>query len=209
MFYNLGPIGRGGFCSSSVTRLGDFWKFLVTNFGTKVAQIFVKHLYKFEKGTQVKPSVVAFGQLLEKKLGNHLFQRLVTLLSHFSFLCYPNHCHSHVWRDSDWKNFDLSFLLNFFSKFSRRRSSIIIRRLDNYFSSLTAAISVTSKKSPNVYKVAQKWFHTKNKDFDTFTKIALECWRFGQINCCHSLWKVASSPINCPIRSHWQQSKER
>ena len=66
MFYNLGPIGRGGFCSSSVTRLGDFWKFLVTNFGTKVAQIFVKHLYKFEKGTQVKPSVVAFGQLLEK-----------------------------------------------------------------------------------------------------------------------------------------------
>ena len=24
-------------------------------------------------------------------------------------------------------------------------------------------------------------------DFDTFTKIALECGRFGQINCCQGL----------------------
>ena len=26
-------------------------------------------------------------------------------------------------------------------------------------------------------------------DFDTFTKIALECKRFGQINCCQRLFK--------------------
>ena len=32
-------------------------------------------------------------------------------------------------------------------------------------------------------KVAQKGFHQKN-DFDTFTKIAQECEKFGQINCC-------------------------
>ena len=27
------------------------------------------------------------------------------------------------------------------------------------------------KKSPNVYKIAQKWFYYKMIDFDTFTKI--------------------------------------
>ena len=31
------------------------------------------------------------------------------------------------------------------------------------------------------------------KDFDTFTKIAQECERFGHINCCQSLEKVAQS----------------
>ena len=39
--------------------------------------------------------------------------------------------------------------------------------------------SVTRKKSPNVYKSCPKMI-----DFDTFTKIALECGRFGPINCC-------------------------
>ena len=39
--------------------------------------------------------------------------------------------------------------------------------------------------------------------FDTFTKIAWECGRFGQINCCQRLWKVAQSSINRPIWSHW------
>ena len=39
-------------------------------------------------------------------------------------------------------------------------------------------------------------------DFDTFTKIAHECGRFGQINFCQRLEKVAQSPINCPILSH-------
>ena len=28
-------------------------------------------------------------------------------------------------------------------------------------------------------------------DFDTFTKIALECRRFEQINCCQRLYKLA------------------
>ena len=34
------------------------------------------------------------------------------------------------------------------------------------------------KKLPNVYKSCPKMI-----DFDTFTKIASECGRFGQINC--------------------------
>ena len=38
-------------------------------------------------------------------------------------------------------------------------------------------------------KVAQKWFHQKMKDFDTFTKIG----QFGQNNCCYMLSKVAQS----------------
>ena len=40
-------------------------------------------------------------------------------------------------------------------------------------------------------------------DFDTFAKFAYECGRFGQIQCCQRLLKVAQSPINCPIWSHW------
>ena len=39
-------------------------------------------------------------------------------------------------------------------------------------------------------------------DFNTFTKISLECGWFGQINCCQRLLKVAQSPINRPIWSH-------
>ena len=31
-------------------------------------------------------------------------------------------------------------------------------------------------------------------DFDTFTKIAKECRRIGQINCCQRLQKLAQSP---------------
>ena len=42
--------------------------------------------------------------------------------------------------------------------------------------------SVTSKKLPNVYKSCAKRISLeKIKDFDTFTKIPLECGRFGQI----------------------------
>ena len=36
------------------------------------------------------------------------------------------------------------------------------------------------------------------KNFDNFTKIALECGRFGQNNCCHRLWKVAQSAKKSP-----------
>ena len=45
-------------------------------------------------------------------------------------------------------------------------------------------------------------FTRKRIDFDTFTKIALEFGRFGQINCCQRLLKVPQSPINRPIWSH-------
>ena len=48
----------------------------------------------------------------------------------------------------------------------------------------------------------------KIKDLDTFTKIAKECNRFGQINCCQRLWKVAQSPINLPIWSHCLRERE-
>ena len=34
----------------------------------------------------------------------------------------------------------------------------------------------------------------KLKIFDTFTKIAWKCGRFGQAICCHRLWKVTQSP---------------
>ena len=64
--------------------------------------------------------------------------------------------------------------------------------------------SVTSKKSPNVYKSCPKLISIeKLKILKPFTKFAKECGRFGPTNCCHSLWKVALSPINRPIWSHW------
>ena len=40
-------------------------------------------------------------------------------------------------------------------------------------------------------------------NFSTFTKLGKLCRQFGQINCCHRLWKVAQSATNRPIWSHW------
>ena len=37
------------------------------------------------------------------------------------------------------------------------------------------------KKSPNVYKVAQNWFHLKNDDFDTFTKLPKNVGDVGKL----------------------------
>ena len=42
-------------------------------------------------------------------------------------------------------------------------------------------------------------------DFDSFTKIDLECRRFGQNSCCQMLWMVAQSAKNRPIWSHWRR----
>ena len=43
-----------------VTRLGDFLKFLVTNFLTKVAQIFGDYLGYFEKSKEKKTALGTF-----------------------------------------------------------------------------------------------------------------------------------------------------
>ena len=54
-------------------------------------------------------------------------------------------------------------------------------------------------------KVAQNDFTRKMNYLYTFTKIALECGGFGQINCFQRLWMVAQSAINRPIWSHCSQ----
>ena len=43
----------------------------------------------------------------------------------------------------------------------------------------------------------------KWKIFTPLQKLHKKCGRFLQNNCCHRLWKVAQSAINCPIWSHW------
>ena len=45
----------------------------------------------------------------------------------------------------------------------------------------------------------------KMKDFDIFTKIALNSGRFGQNNCCQRLGKVAQGVINQHIWTHCVQ----
>ena len=52
------------------------------------------------------------------------------------------------------------------------------------------------KKLPNVYKSSPKMISLEN---------CPKRGQFGQINCCHRLWKVAKSAINCPIWSHCQR----
>ena len=47
---------------------------------------------------------------------------------------------------------------------------------------LTYAASVTIKNCQISIKIAQNDFTRKIIDFDSFTKIALECGRFGQSN---------------------------
>ena len=64
--------------------------------------------------------------------------------------------------------------------------------------------SVTSKKPPNVHKSCPKVILlVKLKILRNLQKLPKMCWHFGQNNCCHGLWKVAQSPINRRIWSHW------
>ena len=60
-----------------------------------------------------------------------------------------------------------------------------------------------------LFKLPKNDYTIEIKHFDTFTKIAEECRRFGQINCCQRLLRLAQSPINHPIWSHWFQNSFR
>ena len=64
------------------------------------------------------------------------------------------------------------------------------------------------KIHPMSIKRCPKMIFTREmKDFDTFTKIALKCWRFGKIIVANRLWEIAQSAINTPIWSYcWQYS---
>ena len=46
--------------------------------------------------------------------------------------------------------------------------------------------------------------HRNIKDFDNFTKIASSVGDLGKIIVATGFEKVAQSPINCPIWSHWK-----
>ena len=63
--------------------------------------------------------------------------------------------------------------------------------------------SVTSKKSPNVYKSCPELISLeKLKIFTPLQKLPKNLRDLGKCNCCQRLWKVAQSSINHPIRSH-------
>ena len=66
-----------------------------------------------------------------------------------------------------------------------------------------AGISVTSKKSPNVYKKWPKTDFTRKWKILTPLPNCPKMWQFGENNCFHSLRKVGQSAINRPIWSHW------
>ena len=72
---------------------------------------------------------------------------------------------------------------------------------NKYLDSDMVVDSVTSKKSPNVYK--------------SCTKIIYTCGQLGQNDCCHRRWKVAQSPINCQsghtdgLQQNWSLSVTR
>ena len=55
------------------------------------------------------------------------------------------------------------------------------------------------------YKLPKDDTTRKMKYFDIFTKIAFKYGRIGQNNYNHRLWKVASSAINRPIWSEYEQ----
>ena len=66
------------------------------------------------------------------------------------------------------------------------------------------ASSVNSKKSPNVYKSCPKMISLeKLKILTPSQKLHKNVEDLWKINCCQRLWKVAQSPINPQIWSHW------
>ena len=74
-------------------------------------------------------------------------------------------------------------VLNFLFNMNDRAFIMLVAHTYHKNAALELCVtSVPSKKSPNVYKSCPKM-----KDFDIFTKIALECGRFGQNNFCQRL----------------------
>ena len=72
-----------------------------------------------------------------------------------------------------------------------------------FYMQLLIRTSVTSKKSPNVYKSCPKMISLEKWTILTpLQKFTYRCGRFGQNNCCQRLWKVAQSAKNCPIWSY-------
>ena len=68
---------------------------------------------------------------------------------------------------------------------------------------VTFRTSVTRRKSLNVYNSCPKMISLeKFKILTSLQKLPKNVGDFGQINCCHRLWKVAQSPKNRPIWSH-------
>ena len=64
----------------SVTRLGSFWNFLLTNFIDQVAQMFADFLGSFQNHCFLSQTAEAtFWVTFWKNLGYFLFQHLVTL----------------------------------------------------------------------------------------------------------------------------------
>ena len=64
-------------------------------------------------------------------------------------------------------------------------------------------VSVTRKKSPNVYKSCPKMISLEKLMIMTpLQKLPKNVGDFGKINCCQRLQKLAQSPINRPIWSH-------
>ena len=64
----------------SVTRFGDLWKFLVTNFLTKVAQIYKRSWDYFEKPHSKEKTVLATSWVTFGNIWAILFQHSVTLI---------------------------------------------------------------------------------------------------------------------------------
>ena len=70
--------------------------------------------------------------------------------------------------------------------------------------------SVTRKKLPNVYKSCPKMISQQNWSISTpLQKLPMNVRDLGKINCCQRLYKVAQSPINQTIWSHWLCSKQQ
>ena len=104
-------------------------------------------------------------------------------------------CSSFLWANFFQYNLSQSFskAWNMFPNESLAQESSSQNRetWKNFSHSTMTEGSVTSKKSPNVYKSCPKNISL------------LKCGRFGKINCCQRLWKVAQSAINRQIWSHW------
>ena len=90
----------------SVTRLGDFWKFLVTKFGTKEAQKIANILGYFVKPHLYVKNVVAIFVQFWRHLGYFLLQLLITLvemsLQSFTIRC-RLHCPGFEKSSKFWK----------------------------------------------------------------------------------------------------------
>ena len=150
-------------CSSSYVELWLIW--LYGTYGTSALAVSRSDEFKGTLGLTGSASA-------DDRTAKQISKLILFIFAGFFFFVSHNlHTFSPVVKSSI---FEIRFEIAFFTFHTELKMfcAIVLVSFNAHYISLSLVCSVTRKNSQMSIKVAQKWFHKKNIDFDTFTKIA-------------------------------------